>query len=582
MDRKQLKEISTYVLTLSGMFYSSSSGHYVYTERMQQIARQCLEKLGELTGSFDSQVRNERENITAELTATDRQTGEKIPLIDMVRMDDSVRGKSPKAQSMFTVFKALALSNKIAHRLFDESESLDQRVENMQGLSDSMPDPPDGKTLEFGDVTGLSDYDFEKLMKTLNGNGRITRGKTIPICKQLGISIEGLVTDEDFKEKFREIKACRKQILEKRLDDLKKLRADLAEQRQLMFWVKTQYTSMVGQLIALDPAYKDIDYEIIDNGDPGFRSMLVVDAPELAYLIEVHMPDYLTDELQTVYGLKPSITKEHRKSIPLGATAIYDRDEEEVKRIRNEADPSRRKEVLGRPMPSEIAASAGSSGGHGGSGGGPGGGSPIRVQLSGVTEESSLLERFFASRKMQDFLHVLSVIRSEEGNKHTEEIAVTEAIRMLEAEASAGNIRIKDVVDYALKTLKAGDRFDKIYYMSIYQLPPEEIVKKAAYYGIIRKQYLNEEEVDIVKEINFIERKTQEIDSFAKDIDEEEIYSYDKYKNNKKKLNESIVRFVVKNRLKKRDIKSIIDDDIKDSRKPKPKGKSDDDGGEVR
>ena len=126
--------------------------------------------------------------------------------------------------------------------------------------------------------------------------------------------------------------------------------------------------------------------------------MLVIDDKRLAYYVEVHLPNYLSDELEANYGY----VKESTVPYSNGATAIYERKEEEQQRAskyksiapRSQFDVAKKKfEVLSRPLGSGSMGHVYASGASGSS----------RGSTSGSSSSSSGGPYFqFVTREIKD------------------------------------------------------------------------------------------------------------------------------------------------------------------------------------
>ena len=337
-------ELSNLINQLKNIFVYDN-GRLLYDEKKQFKANVLLQKILLLTGTFDSNIKNERENIRNELTLVDTSTGEETMLVDIDSIDERVKSVLSD-NNLFSCLKSLALCNKCAHSFDGEinkirgifekyysllyPDSAGMAVSFYRPLEDVFPEIKNSKLYDLGNITN---YDFEKLCNViLSDNKKVNKGIKISVLRMLNVSFE-IKSDEDINRKFDIIVKHIEIIINSFLVKKYAEGMELLQLQNRMFSIKDDYISMVGQLLK-NGSLKKIEYELVrtEDAQPGFEYMLIIDDVELSYYIEVHMPNFIAEALIKQYGLVESRTRTTQK---LGASAVYKRDSDEVTKIRD-------------------------------------------------------------------------------------------------------------------------------------------------------------------------------------------------------------------------------------------------------
>lgn len=320
------------------------NGILIFNKKMQEEANSLLSEFASLSGTFENTIKNERSNIEEELTIIDTQTGEKISLIDISNMNERVKNLLTK-NNVFSCLKALALSNKCAHIFDGKIKEVKNKIEEYYSLL--YPLTLDAENFSFADsvethipedvyelypiLEEFNDHQFSKLYKVLFNNTKLNKGVKISVLKSLNISFD-IKSDEEINRIFDVVLENKYNFVYSYLFYQFKKGEKLLSLQNKMFGIKDNYISMIGQLLKQDERFIKVNYELVRTEDakPGFEYMLIVDDKDLQYYIEVHMPNFIATTLIKQHGLKEST---ERKTIKLGASAVYERKSEEVSSV---------------------------------------------------------------------------------------------------------------------------------------------------------------------------------------------------------------------------------------------------------
>lgn len=320
-----------------------NSGLLQYNNKTQLEVNSIMNELAILTDTFNKNIKNETSNIKNELVIIDENTGKKKELIDIEDMSLRVKNINSK-NNMFSCLKTLALSNKIAHIYDGNIKKLKNKFINYYSdifKNDKIHDISFMESLNiyFPKLVGMNKYnlnnipdnEFDKIWKLLsNDNLKISKGAKISCLKSLNIEFD-FKDDNEINNKFNYIYNNKEYLGVSYLIKLFREGQNLVNFENKMFAIKDSYISMIGQLLCKNH-FKNCLYELVKTPDatPGFEYMLIIDDKELSYYIEVHMPNFIANKLIKKYGMKYS---EERSFEKLGASAVYLRDHEDIKKI---------------------------------------------------------------------------------------------------------------------------------------------------------------------------------------------------------------------------------------------------------
>jgi len=350
-----LDKLFRLVKELNKLFVKTGSeNNKTYSNISQLISNTFLFEFAHECGVLEKTKNTEKNNIETGLVLEDKETGQKTPLIDIDSMSRRVDTVLDSID-MHACLKSLAVSNKCAH-------SFDSTITSLQNSFITLYERYSGVLLD--DVSFMRKFDevcpdidkipkeFINLAKRLiNKNGRyMTNKEFFKIYEALNPSNDKINHIEiikkflinDLKVSFKDDKEAlnlftffknnRNKLYEAYMYVTYGIGASLVAIQSEMFSIKSNYISMIAQLIS-NGEFKDIKNELIKTtGKEGFKHMLIIDDPELSYYIEVHMPDYLKEELTREYGF---VVSEERSTPSLGASAVYRRDKEEIKDIKD-------------------------------------------------------------------------------------------------------------------------------------------------------------------------------------------------------------------------------------------------------
>lgn len=319
------------------------SGILKYNEKFQFEINELMNELGNFTGTFNINIKNETTNIRNELTIIDKKTGEKKELVNIESMAQRVKNVNNK-NNIYSCLKTLALSNKIAHvydgniqkcknkfisyynEIFPDKKIDD--VNFMRSLNLNFPELIGRNKYNF-DI--ISDNEFDKIWHLLtSNNSKINKGTKISVLKSLNIEFN-IKNDDEINNKFGDLCDNKWYVGSSYLIKKFKEGQDFIKFENKMFAIKDFYISMIGQLLCKNQ-FKNIPYQLVKTPDatPGFEYMLIIDDKDLSYYIEVHMPNFIATKLIKKYQMKYSKERSFKK---LGASAIYCREKDEIKNI---------------------------------------------------------------------------------------------------------------------------------------------------------------------------------------------------------------------------------------------------------
>jgi len=488
MSRQNLEDLSlSELIEKLKKLFCYTDKKLVYNYQTQEDVNKYLTEIARRTGTFTKNIENETDNIQSELTIEDPITHQKTSLINIASMSDRVKNVL-NSNNIFSCLKSLALANKCAHsfdgKIKTVKESFISYYKKNYGPIDeskiTFRQPfetifPEIKTNNLYDLSDVSLGNLESICNLISKQHpeNIKKQKKIGILKQLKIPFN--VRDEnDINYQFQSIVNNKNELINSYL--IKKYEEGIQQLRlqDIMFSIKDDYISMIGQLLKTE-SFSNIEYELVKTpgATKGFEYMLIIDDKELSYYIEVHMPNFIAHCLIKEYGLVVSRT---RKTINLGATAVYRRNPEEIEKMRqaknNGAVSGRRVDILTR----ELTQDDGSNGGNpqlDGTGDVLGVSTPSRkigqfaisqydFQTREISQEKSSFESFLLSKEI-----------------HTEEIARNNYMRSNENypqdviegiicenyysiyESLSEDDKISYILDDFNKT-KNGDAFDRV------------------------------------------------------------------------------------------------------------------------
>ena len=477
---ENIKKRFTYKRTI--LDYNAGSQAYIST---------YLEEISKELGIFDEQAKYERDNIDLDLTIVDTKTGEKISLVDIDSLDKRISDVL-KENNQYTCLKTLALCNKCAHSsCFDIYKSrLTHYYDLLYGIKvdpksiDFSKSPGNALPLLYSvpyyDTSNISEYEIDQLYKLLYDEPKPKKGAKISALNKLGIQFNKL-DDEDIDAKFKEIVLDRDAIINNYMWALYKDCAVLSKTQQELYAIKDFLISMIGQLLVKGELGK-VYYELVKTSSgTGFDNMLVINDLDLAYYIEVHMPNFIANSFVTDYGMK---LRTSRKTSSLydymknehnrvhGISSVYRRKKREVIDIKESindgllASANIRARIFSRGWPSNsqkalvdptILSSPFYSGET----------SDYRFITHKISDNPSLLEKFCKKhKKFSSALDRMALIRHNE-NYNREEIHGIISFMQKNIINSMDNSLLNDFLINSLTTLSKGDSFDKKLYLSL-------------------------------------------------------------------------------------------------------------------
>lgn len=344
---RNIKIIESDIESLIKLFETNSL-YLIYDNSIQEQINLSLTRLAENTGVFDSTISKERKNLE-NFYAIDKKTKKKIDLVNGDTIDFRIRNVLSE-NNMYSCLKALALSNKCCHGfdndlknikeffckyfniLFNDNinngditfiEDIKEKTINNRTLSDLL------NTSKRYDLSDITDDDFEYIFECINNKESITDNEIKYILDKLHIKYE----NDNITNKFDEVCNNSSDLLKTYLFNKYNKGVKLTRLRSRIFYIKDCFISMIGQLLINE--FDDVFYELVDNpsNKDGFSKMLIIDDKDLSYYIEVHMPDWLSRALIR-RGLKYE-EGTSRTTLPLGSSAVYYRDNEDIERIVN-------------------------------------------------------------------------------------------------------------------------------------------------------------------------------------------------------------------------------------------------------
>lgn len=439
-----------------------------------------LKEIATISGSLEGQKVNEARNIKDDLVIVDSVTGQKIELVDtesMKRRIDTVLDQS----DLFSTLTALAMTNKCAHIFANKCDDLTRKINDYTQMLANDPTPQIPKTIEY-DITELPEEEINKILNTLDGS-YTNRGVAISMARKLKIPDEKIKkmqrSDDEARDFFNEAKRNKKNIIADYINMLNFELQKNEDYRKDMFWTKDQLIIMVGQLLTKDPRFSNMRHELVHCGEPGFDTMLAVDYPELSYYIEVHMPNYVANTLTRDFGMGPRVASNHRMFEPLGASAIYKREQSEVNNIASNGMSNTRRRIIGRNTGVNF---------------GTGGASYFHFVYERKhgpgTEGISIIEEFFRKRgEFNNKIIEFSKTRSDQGDSNHEQKIVASAIITATDEVATDTNMYSDFREFALKKLARGSTFDKVFYMYAMRGTPEEFIRCVAFEKEIKREF---------------------------------------------------------------------------------------------
>lgn len=493
--------IEQLIIDIQELFISRDTDKQVYTEKEQELIGKNLTVIAKEIGCFEKQKRNEKNNINQDLSITDTKTGETINLVNIQRMRKDVDGVLEK-NNIFSILKSLAVANKCAHKFDERVSSLQSVIDEFTEEKEKYKVTKNTPTIKCN-VSSLSEKDMRKLLKTLNKKSK-NSSYIIAICRQLGIDIENIKSDEKkLKDVYKTIRASREQMLTSYIEKLENEKTLEEDKSASLYWIKDQLIIIIGQLLAKDNRYQKLQYEMVKcGGKEGFQNMLAIDDTELSYYIEVHMPDYIANALIKDYGLKEPVEEKDRKFESLGSSAVYARNEIEVKDIRKSDINNIRARIISRPMHinSSIDTPPIDGDNHSTNSYLPDENYTFMTNRITISENMGLIERYFARPDANEFerkmLFKYSMMRSNENLDDIETRIVADSLCALKEELKKEKVDdlskskiFKDIKELAIKEANKGNKFDKQFLMYINNENPDNFLRKISYLKLVENEY---------------------------------------------------------------------------------------------
>jgi hypothetical protein len=509
---KNMDKLDSLISEITDLFISRGISKQIYTNVEQDIISRNLTEISRIVGSFDKQKKNEKRNIEEDLSIVDSQTGKRVNLVDIDRMNNAVEHVLEE-NDIYAILKSLAISNKCAHALIHSTDQIKERIEYWKNEKNASCAKDEKSEIEF-DISSISECEMKKLIKQFKKTPK-NRGAIINVCKTLGIDISDIKGDEiALRELYEKIKNSREDIIDRYISGLNEDLNKKEDARKSMFWIKDQLIVIIAQLLKNDERYKNFEYEMVKNGEPPFQNMLAIDDPDLSYYIEVHMPDYIANTLVKEYGISEPVENDKRKFEKLGASAIYRRDDKEIRNILLRSLDNIRARIISRNK--SVNASDDRNDGSGGEG--------VRNKEKNEEDKRNtrpskytfvtnrilenpnvgILENFLlkepiviAIRDMKRYKYAL--LRSDEGLDNIE-IRITEDTistinALMAGKAKGENNRVYVALrKYAVDALQNGDEYDEILLNYAKGLSsPSEFLKCIAYAKIYKDDYYRKE-----------------------------------------------------------------------------------------
>ncbi|NLC48440.1 MAG: hypothetical protein GX758_03675 [Tenericutes bacterium] len=464
------KKIDSLINQLKNIF-TYNNGKLLYSSQMQLKADLLLKEIATISKTFDTGIKNEEKNIEEFLTITDKITNKRVQLISIDSMADRVKNVLEK-QNVFSCLKSLALSNKCAHIFDGDIRSIKSKIEKYYSfvyLSEF-----DERSFTFfedvenvlpplkGNVYNLektNDYQFDKILNILFKNESVNKNTKISILMSLNVNFNKK-NEEEINKKFEKILEDREMIVYSYLKDRYTKGKHLASLQSKMFSIKSNYTTMIGQLLTQDEKFSVVNYELVKTPGAvqGFEYMLIIDDKELSYYIEVHMHNFIATSLVKRYGLNIKTERETQK---LGSSAVYIRDEKEIqsllKAINSEGlnfDGIKRAKIITRGYESEDNVDAN------------------KESLNEASDYLFITDEISEVVPLIETFMILNDIRTDDVNFNrefqlnenypsnlTKKIVLKNYLSMYNEFQNSTKI---DFINYSLNILKIGDAFDKI------------------------------------------------------------------------------------------------------------------------
>ena len=343
-DIKKLKIISK---KLEKLFTNPS-----YDTFNQKDAIILLDEFARITKYYEAAIEKETNVIKNGLSIVDKKTGKKEPLIDIDGMESRVKSVL-NYKNERSPLRSLAITNKCVHSLDPMMKSYKATFINMYKLLTAeelknvvfvLPAKLVYKRLRniksvFIDTIsniiestpyGYSDDTvFLDIYKTLGSKSKLTHinQKKRFLTNDLKISF---TSDKDAEDKFNFFQDNREELLKAYLYNKYNYGKLIMSIQNNMYSVKSHYILTICKQLK-EESLKNIKHELVktEDGEDGYKYMIVIDEPKLSYFIEVHMPDDIKYKLVHKLGFK--VTK--RTTLPLGASAVYERIKPEIKKV---------------------------------------------------------------------------------------------------------------------------------------------------------------------------------------------------------------------------------------------------------
>lgn len=520
MNKEEKQKINDLIIEIEKPFIKNlEEKNLIWVNIDQDKINEKIYALAHITKIFFEQSEKEENNIKSDLTIIDTVTRKEIPLVDIASMNKRV-STILDGNDIFSLCGSLAVINKCIHSKYFDGEitSISDKINNW---SNEVSQQKYVNHLNV-DISKLSNNEVEELLQTLSKN-RLPNKKKNQIMHSVMKSLNMDINMKTIEQEYLKIKNARPQILKAFMDKLQNDKETLESFQEDLYWIKDQFIVMIAQLLKSDSRYKQLDYELVKTDDSGdFQNMLAIDYPELSYYIEVHMPNFISHELQETYGFETPKSNNNRKFEKLGASAIYDRDDKEVEEIRKHMydnidpnDPEYSKKITRRRI---ITRSS----------------KPI---IDGVkkdaqytfktariikNEEASLLEKFLVSdndypRERITNILKYSKMRSNENIKNIEYKIQKDTVKTIlnkkkelyMIDDQLGNNYIDKIKTYIKKEISTEKRFDKVLYMLAYNKEDVEFLKIMSRQKELSDKYYNEINYDdsILDIMKFIEKE---------------------------------------------------------------------------
>ena len=549
MNIEEKQKINDLIIEIEKPFIKNiEKKNLIWTNIDQDKINEKIAVLADITKIFFEQSEKERNNIKSDLTIIDSVTRKEIQLIDINSMNKRVRNIFDN-NDIFSLCRSLAVINKCIHsQYFDgETKSISTKIDYLSNEAKQQKYVDDFNV----DISKLSNNEIEEILGTLSKNSLPDKKKNsimISIMRALKLDINMKNLEQDYLK----IKNARPQILKAYVEKLQDDKEALQSFQEDLYWIKDQFIVMISQLLKNDSRYKQLEYELVKNGNGDFENMLAIDYPKLSYYIEIHMPNFISNELIKTYGFDPPRDNNNRKFEKLGASAVYDRDEQEITEIRNHMydnidpnDPEYSKKVARRKIITR-------------------GGETIvngvkkDIQYSFRTnriinnEEASLLEKYLISDNdypKERIVNILkySKMRSNENIKNIEfeiqkdivDTILNKKEELYKIDKQLANNYIDKIKTYIKKEISKEKRFDKVLYMLAYNKEDDEFLKIMSRQKELSDRYYNKINYDdnILDIIKFIENEDIK-ESVENNIKENYLEYYNKKESYKEKESE--------------------------------------------